>query len=367
MSLTTLQAAVSNRLDLDAARGKTVAGIVGDAPSQYAKSPSIWNPTFAALGMPAVYLPFDVAAGKLPAVVAALRDTAELVGFNVTVPYKIDIVPLLDALDPRAKRIGAVNTVVRGGDGRLTGYNTDGQGFIDSLVRMPAADGAPLLKSLDGARVLLLGAGGAARACAHFLVDEIGGGRVVIANRDAGAARALAAELNAVRAGVASAVGEEGIATAAAASTLVVNATVKGQAGLRKLAGGRITCLEPYSSLAPAAPASLPDAGDARAFYHAWFRESAKDVDENVRRSAEIMQGLGREVGVCDIVYAPLETVLLRQARLAGHRTVNGKGMNIGQAATGFARLVCRGWLEQRGMEIDTNYATVLETMTRVW
>ena len=104
--------------------------------------------------------------GKLEAVVDAARKVDRLAGFNVTVPYKIQIIPFLDELDARARRIQAVNTVVREPDGRLVGYNTDGQGFIDSIVRMPAADGRPLVPDLTGAQVLVLGAGGAARACA---------------------------------------------------------------------------------------------------------------------------------------------------------------------------------------------------------
>lgn len=86
-----------------------------------------------------------------------------IVGFNVTVPYKCEILPLLDVIDPVAQLIGAVNTVVIGPDGRLTGYNTDHRGFETTL--------RPLLKPWHTA-ALILGTGGAARAIAHVL-DEL--------------------------------------------------------------------------------------------------------------------------------------------------------------------------------------------------
>ena len=188
-------------------------------------------------------------------------------------------------------------------------------------------------------------------------------------NRHGDAARGLADELNTVRAGVARAVSETAIGEAAAGATLIVNSTVKGQSGIRKLPGGQATCLEPYSCLAPADPALVPDALAAQAgdFYATWFARSAADIDANHRQSTEVVRALGREVAFCDIVYAPLETTFLRQGRLSGHRTVNGKGMNVAQAASGFFQRVMQRFLRARGLETPETYGRVLEAMTRAW
>ncbi len=369
MSLGALAGLLSNRLDPEAGRHRLLAGIIGDAPSQYAKSPSIWKPTFAALEIDATYLPFDVPADHLEKVVSALRALPALAGFNVTVPYKIRILPFLDEIDPRARRINAVNTVVRRPDGTLVGYNTDGEGFVDSISRMPALDGQPLVSGLRGRAVLLLGAGGAARAIAHTLVDELGEGTVVIANRSADTARALAAELNRVRAGAAAGIDESEVDAAARRADLVVNATVKGQAGIRKLAGGRATCLEPYSSLAPAAPAEVPEAmaANPRRFYRAWFTASAADIEANHRRSMAVVREAPAEAAFCDIVYAPLESAFLRQGRLSGRRILNGKGMNVAQAASGFFHRVMQPYLKDRGLDIPETHRRIVAAMERAW
>ena len=368
MSLTAVQKHLSNRLDIDAVGDHMIAAIVGDAPSQYAKSPSIWNPTFAALDLPATYLAFDVPDGKLEAVVDAARKVDRLAGFNVTVPYKIQIIPFLDELDARARRIQAVNTVVREPDGRLVGYNTDGQGFIDSIVRMPAADGRPLVPDLTGAQVLVLRAGGAARACAHFLVDEVGpSGRIVLVNRHGDAARGLADELNTVRAGVARAVSETAIGEAAAGATLIVNSTVKGQSGsgssrvARRRASSRIrvwrlpiprwcrtrspqrraTCT-PRGSPGPR-PTSTPTTASPPRSCVRWPGTS-RSATSSTRARDDVPGG-----------------------RLSGHRTVNGKGINVAQAASGFFQRVMQRFLRARGLEMPETYGRVLEAMTRAW
>jgi shikimate dehydrogenase len=169
--------------------------ILGDRPSQYAKSPAIWNSAFGALEINATYVPLDVPRDNLAQLVKTLRDIPEYVGGNVTVPYKVEILQYLDRLDPLAEAIGAVNTIVRGETGELVGYNTDGQGAVDALTKAQPRRPAPFMESLAGARVLLLGAGGAARAVAHYLSQQLGSGRLWIANRSHGRASELAMRL----------------------------------------------------------------------------------------------------------------------------------------------------------------------------
>ena len=257
------------------------ADVIGD-PIAHSRSPTIHGFWLGALGLPGRYERTRVAADDLAAVLAERRADPDWQGCNVTAPHKERVVPLLDALTPVARRIGAVNTIVRKGQA-LIGTNTDAEGFLDPL--RPLLSRAHLFRM---ARVL--GTGGAARAIVAALADH--GFTIVLAGRDIGKARAL---LDAIAPG-----GEHHVAALGhfAAPTdfafddragcldLVVNATTLGMAGQPPLA----------FDMSHAPPGSI----------------------------------------VYDIVYAPLETPLLREARAAGHAAIDGLTMLVGQAATAF-------------------------------
>ena len=131
-----------------------MVGVIGH-PIGHTLSPKMHNAAFAASGLDYVYVPMDVRPENLPAAVSGLRALG-FRGFNVTMPHKEAILPLLDDLDEAARVSGAVNTVVVEERG-LLGMNTDGSGFVE------ACEGSGL--SFVGARVLLVGAGGAPRSC----------------------------------------------------------------------------------------------------------------------------------------------------------------------------------------------------------
>jgi len=128
------------------------------------------NAAFRELGLNAVYVAFPVK--DLPAAVGGLRGL-HLAGVSVTIPYKEEIIPLLDGLDPQAARMGAVNTVINR-DGRLMGYNTDWLGAVAALKTRT---------SIRGENFLILGAGGASRAIVFGLLEE--GGMVTLTDLDA--------------------------------------------------------------------------------------------------------------------------------------------------------------------------------------
>lgn len=219
------------------------------------------NAAYRALGLDWHYVPFEVV--ELEPALAAMRALG-IRGYGISMPFKVAIMPLLDAIDPLAEVIGAVNTVVND-DGRLVGHNTDWVGSVRALGEaIPVAD----------ARVLVLGAGGAARAVVHGLRER--GAHVTLANRTEERARALAAEVGAVH--VAWHDRER------ADFDALVNATSAGM-----------------SDTDPASPfsAAAIDAGHV----------------------------------VMDIVYKPLDTQLLRAARARGARTIHGGRMLLHQAA----------------------------------
>ena len=157
-----IEACLTNRLYPAAVGTRLLAGVIGDSPSRYSKSPALWNAAFHRLDIQAVYLAFDVAAGCLKDLASALRDSPDILGCNVTVPHKQKIIEFLDELDPQAARIQAVNTIVRTSDGRLVGYNTDGGGFLESLRAPEPGQAKPFVESFRALRVMILGAGGSA-------------------------------------------------------------------------------------------------------------------------------------------------------------------------------------------------------------
>ncbi len=254
-------AAMLGRYRADRLRTQTeIYGVAGN-PVGHSFSPAIHNAAFQAAGYDAVYLPLHTeAVDDLLRLARALP----LHGLSVTMPWKTAILPLLDSLAPLAKRIGAVNTVTRLSDGSLHGSNTDAAAIVQPLAkRLPLA----------GARVLLAGAGGAARAAAFALVEE--GAHVAILNRTPDAARALAEASGALVADTAHLAGYD----------VILNATPMGMAG-------------PHAAECPVPPEAL----------------------DGVRV-------------VFDMVYRPRITPLVRAAQLAGIELVDGLEMFTHQAA----------------------------------
>ena len=246
--------------------------VIGD-PVLHSKSPLIQNTMLSALGLDYVYLCQPVPRGQAAEWLRCAR-FAGYAGFNATMPHKEVLFPLMDETDEDARLYRAVNTVCIK-DGRVYGYNTDGRGFIRALEDLDAAP--------EGKTVLLLGAGGAARAVAPKLVQQ-GARAVFVCNRTVEKAAALCAHEPLGRlapAGFDSAT----LCRLAARADLVVNCTSLGMEGTQ----GQFEDLSFLEKL----PAGVP---------------------------------------VFDLIYAPAETALLRRARELGHPAANGLGMLVYQA-----------------------------------
>lgn len=204
-----------------------VAYLIGD-PVAHSVSPAMHNAAFAALGLPHRYELLRVSAEELPAAIDRVRRDGVL-GANVTIPHKERVARSLDALEETARRIGAVNTLFKRA-GALRGDDTDGPGFADALAEREVA--------VEGRRVLLLGAGGAARACADHLVRA--GARVTVSARTAERARALNAALRGSGLRAARLPLVVASVPALAGFDVVVNATPLGMRGEDALEGMRL-------------------------------------------------------------------------------------------------------------------------------
>jgi shikimate dehydrogenase len=259
-------------------RRRVLVGLLGRG-IQLSRSPAMHEAEGWAQGLAYIYRLIDTdRMGDEPpplADVVAFAEHFGFDGFNVTFPYKQEIIPLLDELSEAAAALGSVNTVVLR-DGRRIGHNTDRWGFRESFRR--GMVGVP-----RGA-VLLLGAGGAGAAVAHALL-ECGIERLMLFDIEAPRASALASRISS-RFGDGRVAIADDIAGAAATADGIVNAT---PVGMAKLPG------------IPLDPSHLR-----------------------------------RECWVADIVYFPLETQLLAEARKRGCRTLDGAGMAVLQAVRAF-------------------------------
>lgn len=263
------------------AQGRPFAAIVG-WPVEHSRSPALHSFWLQQNRIDGYYgrLPVEPRRAALEELVAFLRRTPNARGCNLTLPHKIEILPLLDRIDPIARRIGAVNTVVKRADGSLEGRNTDGFGFLEALKY-----NAPHWAAAAGS-VVVLGAGGAARAVVASLIDAgVPELRLVNRTRQSAVELGIAFTPDDGRRIVIDSWSER--TELLAGATLLVNTTSLGMKG-----------------------------------------QPALDID---------LAPLPRAAVVYDIVYVPLETALLATARARGNRCVDGLGMLLHQGRPGFA------------------------------
>lgn len=167
--------------------GKTkIIGIFG-YPIEHTLSPLMHNAAFKTLGLDMCYVAFRVLPEELREGVRAIK-SLNLSGVNITVPHKEKVIPLLDKVNEEASFIGAVNTIVNS-DGILTGYNTDGRGFISALSEKKI--------SIENKDILILGAGGASRAISYYLSEKAS--RLSLFDIDKSKAERLIGDLNKIR------------------------------------------------------------------------------------------------------------------------------------------------------------------------
>ncbi len=259
------------------------AEVIGD-PIAQSKSPIIHGFWLEKLGIDADYRAAHVTAAALPAYIQARRGDADWRGCNVTMPHKQAIMPLLDRLEPLARKVGAVNTVVKASDGALVGRNTDVAGFLEPLK-------SRLAKPHLFRMARIIGTGGAARAIVAGLSRE--GFTLVLAGRNPDKARALLDEIDAGGDHHVAPLDHFASATDFAfddregCCDLIVNASPLGMRGQPSL----------VFDWSHAPPGSI----------------------------------------AYDIVTDPLQTEFLQGARAAGFETIDGLSMLIGQAAAAFA------------------------------
>lgn len=247
--------------------------IIGD-PIDHSLSPAIHNAAFSSLGLNCSYFAFRVQEGQLKNSLDSLR-AINIGGFNVTMPHKVKVLEYVDQYDKTVEMVGAANTINNEG-GKFCAYNTDVLGFINPLHHRGI--------DFSGFEVTILGAGGAARAVAVALAGESGIANVNIFNRNTDRSKELANMLE--KLGLkASIVSSENIQNIASKSNLIINTTPLGM----------------------------------------------KDEQSLIKSSS-----IRKDAIVYDIVYKPINTNLLENARTAGAKVVYGYEMLLEQAVASF-------------------------------
>jgi len=277
----TLESMIGNEIRLRP--GRPFGAILGVAPSKGARSPVLWRAAFAALGIDADFHPLDVAADRLGAVVAALKATPDFIGGAVAVPYKETILAELDDVEPEARAISAVNALYRR-NGAIIGANTDGAAALQCLEKWcgPVAD----------KNVLQLGIGGAGRAVAVYLACA--GASLAIWNRSRARAERFVTEIGTRHRNVRLCADP---AAAISEIEVLVNCTSAG------------------------------------------FAADSRPTEE-MPIPAAVLDRLKPGATVFDIIYQPDHTALLEAAARRGLVTLNGREMNLLQAAIAFGKAV---------------------------
>jgi len=249
-------------------------------PISHSLSPIMHMAAYKALGLPHLYTAVDVTPKQLPSMISSFRQSGYR-GLNVTIPHKRTIIQYLDELSEEAKLIGAVNTVHFREDGIAKGYNTDGVGCVRALKEAGV--------EVKGKHVLILGAGGAARAIAFQLLLKKA--KITISNRESGKERA-----------------------------------VKLVEELKRKIGGEVEILsQSVESLAKA----LPN-------FDLVINATPVGMHPNEDQTLIPAEIIPPNIVVMDIVYNPIETRLLKDARARGCKTIDGVGMLVHQGAESF-------------------------------
>lgn len=254
-----------------------LAGVMG-WPVAHSRSPLIHNYWLQKYGLTGSYVQLPVAPGTLGIAIPGLKALG-FRGCNLTIPHKVEALAFMDEVDPMARRMGAMNTIVVQADGSLKGFNNDGYGYIQSLL-----DAKPDWRA-DAGPVTVLGAGGAARAVVLSLADR-GAKEIRLLNRSPAAAQALADAFGDEFGEVVKALPWADRHAALDGIALLVNTTSQGMVG-----------------------------------------NPALDLQLNALPTTAL---------VSDVIYVPLETPLILAAKARGNPTVDGLGMLLNQARPAF-------------------------------
>ncbi len=255
-------------------------GLIG-YPTKHSKSPHMHNTAFEELGLDFVYMAFDIESGHIKEALDAFK-VLNIKGGNITMPHKTKVMEFIDEVSPDAKIIGSVNTIKIDENKKISGYNTDGRGFIKALEENGV--------DFKGRKIVMAGGGGAAKAVATQLALD-GAGEIVVFNRTLSSAELITSNIN------------KNIPTCKARAQEMEE---------KKL---------------------VEEIQDAALLINATSLGMKATIDQAIISSSH---QLPKEIFVADLIYDPDETKLLKLAKEAGCSYMNGLMMLIWQGALAF-------------------------------
>ncbi len=324
----TLSGLINNILEVQST--ESYCGIFGESPSKGARSPILWNACFEAFNISAHFYPFDVLNDELEKLLTYLKNDERFLGGAVAVPHKEAIIPFLDCVEEEAKLIGAINLIYRK-DGLLYGANTDGVGAVASVAEFL---GGTLETFAKDKKVVLLGTGGTAKACAVYFAKCIGQkGHISIIGRNEQKAEHISEKCSLYSNSIYC--NFDLIEQELFDTDFIVNCTVIGYENHIR-SENKYFYYEPFTPLG-----SLPKTGfnsNNLQSRTSWLEEHLTDMQLNFSESFTILNRLKSLSLVMDVIYQPEKTQLLNLANMFGYKNLSGKKMNLLQAAFGFQK-----------------------------
>ena len=286
---------------LDSYSGYALTPIEHDYPG---RTPTIWNSVYEYFGMDVVMAMVTGNPETIEELVRVLREDPKYIGGGVGVGFKDKIIEQLDELDPLAQAIGSVNVIKKMSNGNLKGYNTDGVGYLQSLI--------PLIKegrkNISEMRVVLLGAGGTGNSVVFALSDVVR--EIVILNRSIEKAKNLANRVNQyIGKDICRASGEDSIEEEIPNADIIINVSTKGSVGE----------LEDYSSLSSV---KLP--------------ATEENIEQNKKEAEKVLTLINKSTIISDIILRNGDTPLIISAKKHGFSTLDGLPMVINQGVESF-------------------------------
>ena len=293
--------------------------IIGEKPSSGARSPVLWNKAYKFLNKNSRMYPADVKGKKLKKLVFCLKKEKNFLGCAVTIPYKEKIIPYLDAIDNHAKKIGSVNTIINN-SGKLKGFNTDYYGSLHSIKK--------ICKRKKSQKILILGCGGAGKACIISAINYFKNSIIYLHNRNKKKIKNLLKknETN----NLVKIVDNYKKLMKIKKLNLIINTTSIGFDIWEK----KNNYFFNFSFFSPLS--QLKKINGIKNKNFSLFNKLNKNAFiKNIMVSANFLRK-NHEAKIFDIIYLPKETVLIKLSKSLEMETINGSKMNLMQAVEGF-------------------------------
>ena len=310
---------LNNKINL---KNKTnFALIIGLTPSKGARSPTLWNNAYRSFGKKTRMYPADMSEKKLEKLCEYLRSNKYFLGSSVTVPYKETIMKYLDNIEANAKSIGSINTIINK-KGKLFGLNTDYYGSLHTLKK------TKIQKSKKN--ILILGCGGAGKACIVSVINYFKNSKIKIFNRNKLKLKNFIKKVKLSNSN--SIKGFSNISYLKKINKLdfIINCTSIGFDGWVKKNG--------YYNLQNFSPIAHVKIKKTNNNLNNFISKNEKEIKKNVKDTISFLAKFNN-LKIFDIIYQPSQTILMKAGSIIGHQTTNGLDMNFMQAVEAFKKV----------------------------